>query len=215
MHQTLHISEIATPYLVGKHLHTILPIITQHNLNLRLIDQKEEIDLPEGIILNQSPAAGTIIKQNQPIFIVTAKKRPAILAPSCIGHSLAELKTPLLSQGISARVYYLPHIYPEQHCFAQSPSPNESLEHNKIILYVSVENNKPIIWPDFTHIPLQDVLDFLDYYHIKPYIINNFPLYDTNSYQYKVIDQRPSAGTLLTLDEQKPLSVQIRIDAIG
>ena len=66
MQHLIRIPEIVTPHLVGKQVHYILPIITQHHLNIRLLDQKEEIDIPEGIILNQTPAAGTIIKPNQP-----------------------------------------------------------------------------------------------------------------------------------------------------
>src|SRR5688572_10527040 len=142
MHRIMHIPEITIPHLVGKHLHTILPIISQHNLNLRVIDQKEEIDLPEGIILNQTPAAGTTIKQNQPIFIVTTKKPAIILAPACIGYAIDEIHAQLQIQGISARIYYLPHLYyPEKHCFAQSPQYNDPLENNKIILYLSSGNN--------------------------------------------------------------------------
>ena len=72
--QIFYIPEITTPHLVGKQVHEILPLITQYNLNLRLIDHKEETALPEGIILNQTPAAGTLIKQNQPLFIVITKK---------------------------------------------------------------------------------------------------------------------------------------------
>ena len=215
MRKIMHIPDIVIPHVVGKQIHTILPLITQDNLNLRLIEQKEEIDLPEGIILNQTPAAGTIIKQNQPLFIVTTKKPAVLRAPQCIGSSLDELYALLQTQDISPRIYYLPHLYTEKHCFAQSPQYNEPLENNKMILYISSGNNKPIIWPDFNHIPLEDVLDFLDYYHIKPYIINDCLSKDTVNTQYMIIDQRPFAGTLLTLDETKPLSVQLRIHPIG
>lgn len=211
MHHIMHIPEITIPHLVGKHVYTVLPIVTDNNLNLRLIDQKEEIDLPEGIILNQTPAAGTIIKQNQPIFIVTTKKPPCIHAPQWIGYTIKELQNQLKPHSISTRIYYLPHIYPEQQCFAQSPHHNEPLENNKMILYISSGNNKPIIWPDFACVCLQEVLNFLEYYQIKPYIINDSQALNNRSDEYMVIDQRPFAGTLLTLDQNQPLSVQLRV----
>lgn len=212
MQKILHIPETLTPALVGKQIHTVLPLITQHNLNIRLIDQKEEADLPEGIILNQTPAAGTAIKQNQPVFLVTTKKPVALRAPQCIGIHADELYKQLQAQGIQPRMYYLPHPYPNNLCFAQSPQPNEILEKNRIIIYVSAGNNKPIIWPDLTHNPLQEVVDFLSMYNIQPDII--FDTLHSNSLQqdYTVIDQRPFAGTLLTLDENKPLSVQLRVN---
>lgn len=211
MQWLFHAPEIITPHLVGKQVHEILPIITHHNLNIRLIDQKEETALPEGIILNQTPTAGTAIKQNQPLFIVTTKKPLAIRAPRCIGMTIDELTSLLQKEEIYPRVYYVSHPYPEKICFAQSPQSNELLEKNKLILYISSGNNKPIIWPDFRGIPLQQVIDFLDIYHIKPQIINNAPYKHYTHDDYIVSDQRPFAGTLLTVDEDKPLSVQLRI----
>lgn len=208
--QLVRIPEIAMPHLVGKQVHQILPIITQYSLNIRLLDQKEEIDIPEGIILNQTPAAGTIIKPNQPIFIVTTKKPIVLRAPQCVGIQSEELCSQLQSQSINPRIYYVSHPYPEKLCFAQSPHYNEPLEKNKLILYVSAGNNKPNIWPDFRNISLEEVMGFLNNYQIEPHIVNDGQ-YSYYNNEYIVIDQRPFAGTLVTLDETKPLSVQLRV----
>ncbi len=213
MHILLHIPEITAPDVIGKEVHTILPLITKHKLNLRLIDQIEETnsDIPEGIILNQTPAAGTKIKENQPLFIVTTKKPIPLRAPQCVGIQSKELCNQLHAQGINPRIYYVSHSYPENLCFAQSPQHNQPLEKNKLTLYISAGNNKPIIWPDFTNMPLQQVIDFLDNYGIQPHIISDVPSIHLNNAQHIVIDQRPFAGTLLILDKNKPLSVQLRV----
>jgi beta-lactam-binding protein with PASTA domain len=205
----MHIPEHTTANLIGKQLHEILPLVTQYNLNIRLLDQKEEADLPEGIILNQTPAAGTIIKPHQPLFIVTSKKPLATRAPQCIGIKSDTLVEQLKKEAINYRVYHLPHPYPEHVCFAQSPQYNEPLEKKRMIVYISSGNNKPIIWPNFSGIPLYDVIDFLDNYAIQPHVINDDHFY--NKATAVVIDQRPVAGTLLTIDEHKPLSVQLRV----
>jgi len=208
MHHMFRAPAITTPHLVGKHVHEILPLVTQHKLNLRLIDQKEEATIPEGIILNQTPQTGTLIKQNQHLFIVTTKKPTVMKAPHCIGNTIDQLTHQLHTIGISPRIYYLPHPYPEKMCFAQSPQTQEPLEKNRLIIYISSGNNKPIIWPDFTGLPLNEVIEFLEKYAIQPHIINDAP---HSHAEYHVKDQRPFAGTLLTLDEKKPLSVQLRI----
>jgi beta-lactam-binding protein with PASTA domain len=210
MQQLFRMPESITPNFVGKQIHEILPLVTQYKLNIRLIDHKEESALPEGVILNQTPASGATIKPNQPLFIVTTKKPSAKRAPHCIGITIDELTAQLQSLDIHPRIYYMPHPYPEKICFAQSPSPHEPLEKNRLILYVSSGSNKPIVWPDFTGTPLQEVIDFLDNYSIKPQIINDSSHKDTTE-NYIVTDQRPFAGMLLTLDESKPLSVQLRI----
>ena len=221
MQHIFRTSDITTPHLVGKHVHEILPLITQHKLNIRLMDQKEEADLPEGIILNQTPISGTVIKQHQQLFIVTTKKPTAIKAPQCIGITLDELTQQLNAAHLSPRIYYLPHSYPEKICFAQSPQHGEPLEKNRLTIYISSGNNKPIIWPNFIGISLSQVIEFLDNYSIQPQIINDTPSFAKASAgrpykehinaEYTVTDQRPFAGTLLTLDEKKILSVQLRI----
>ena len=210
MQRMFRTPDTVTPHLVGKHVHEILPLITQHKLNIRLIDQKEEADIPEGIILNQTPHAGTSIRPNQDLFIVTTKKPAVAKAPHCVGITIDQL-TQQLSTDISPRIYYLPHPYPEKMCFAQSPQPQEPLEKNRLILYISSGNNKPIIWPDFTGLPLNDVIEFLHNYSIQPQIINDKVYHEHTNAEYTVKDQRPFAGTLLTLDEKKPLSIQLRI----
>ena len=210
MHQLFRAPESITPHLIGKQIHEVLPLITEHKLNIRLLDQKEEADLPEGIILNQTPAAGTAIKPNQPLFLVTTKKPVAARAPQCIGISIDELADQLRSAEIYPRIYHVPHPYPEKICFAQSPLSQEIIEKNRLILYISSGNNKPIIWPDFSGLPLQHVIEFLNGYNIEPHIVND-SAHKNDNHEYTVIDQRPFAGTLLTLDENKPLSVQLRI----
>jgi len=211
MQQLFRTPTTITPHLVGKQVHEILPITTQQNLNIRLINQKEEADLPEGMILNQTPHAGTSIKPHQQIFIVTSKKPSVIRTPNCVGFSLDDIATNLQTQSIRPRIYYLPHVYPEQICFAQSPISQEPLEKNKLILYISSGNSKPVIWPDFTNLALQEVTDFLNIYGIQPYIINDASHKGYTNDDYIVVDQRPFAGTLLTIDEKQPLSVQLRI----
>lgn len=211
MQQLFHIPETITPHLIGKQVHEILPLITQHKLNIRLIDQKEEPDLPEGIILNQTPTSGTAIKENQPLFLVTTKKPLATRAPQCIGMNINELTSQLQTTGIHPHIYHVPHPYPENICFAQSPQPHEPLEKNRVIIYISSGNNKPIIWPNFTGMSLQPVIEFLNNYNINPHIINDSLHTQSINNEYIITDQRPFAGTLLTLDENKPLSVQLRI----
>ncbi len=131
--QLLRSPESIMPFLVGKQVHEILSLITNHKLNLRLIDHKEEADLPEGIILNQTPAAGTTIKPNQPLFVVTTKKPLATRTPQCIGINIDELTLQLQTAEIHPRIYHVSHPYPEKICFAQSPQANEPLEKNRLL----------------------------------------------------------------------------------
>lgn len=200
--------KIATPHLVGKQVHEILPLITPYNLNLRLVHQKEDSILPAGIIIKQTPATGTQIKPHQPIFIITTKKPVTKKAPSCLGLHHDAIIPQLEKADIIVRIHYITHIYPKNHCFAQSPEPGKALTNNRITLYLSSGSNKPIVWPHFIGLPIEQVITFLDTFAITPTVF-----YDTLDKDNAIVtDQRPVAGTVLTIEPDKPFLVQLRAD---
>src|SRR5579872_3214934 len=63
---------IKTPAIVGKSLQDAITLLSDHNLNARVLAEKEDTDLQPGTIISQSPSSGSLIKANQPVFIVLA-----------------------------------------------------------------------------------------------------------------------------------------------
>lgn len=206
MYKMFTLQTIKTPHLIGKYVHDVMPYLTQHNLNLRLIEEKEDADIPEGIIINQIPTSNSTIKPYQTIFIITTKKPPAKRTPSFICQTIEAIMNQCKKNEIIPHIYYVPHSYPHGTCFAQYPQQNDPLEKNKITLYISSGDNKPIIWPNFIGKTVQEVTEFLHEYEIQPHIIFN----TVHNAEAIIIDQRPTAGTLLTLDEKKTVTVHLR-----
>ena len=212
MQHLMHIDTIKTPALVGKTIEQALGIISEHNLNVRLLAQKEEPDLPIGTILNQTPSAGQKIKPHQSIFLVVSTHPPVNSAPDVINISIDDITNLLADTNIRIRIYHLPSSYPCNHCFAQSPAPHEPLEHSQLLLYISAGNAKPIIWPNFTDKKVNTVTEFLDAHHIQSQIVHTTPHKQPHTCTTcQITEQRPLAGTLITLDDTKPLSVQLRV----
>jgi serine/threonine-protein kinase len=201
------LKNITVPSFIGKTIHDVVAIASAYNITIQLVDHKEERDIPEGIVVSQTPCAGSIIKEYQHIYIVTTKKPAAIEAPRCVGLLLENLIPELKQKGILVKAYYLPHIYPKGTCFSQIPTESMPLENNTLLVYVSSGYNRPVVWPSFIGHSLSVVLDFLEKNHIKPYIINDSAYIDIHNSH--IIDQRPLARTLVTLDDT--LSVQLRI----
>ena len=207
----MQIPSLIVPSLVGKNIHEAVILLSQHKLNPRILAQKEESALPEGTILRQVPTAGQKVKSQQPIFLVTAKKQPTIAAPNVINKSIDIITKELANTGIRFKIYYLPNNYPQNHCFSQFPVPEQPLDNNYLLLYLSTGNNRPIIWPDFALQPLEEVIEFLTSYHIQPHIIRNTTQKD-NATTSKIIEQQPLAGSLILLQETNPLFVQLRVE---
>ena len=201
------VKTVTTPNLMGKQVHEVLPLIAHYHVHIQLINQKEELNIPEGVILTQTPLPGAIIKPYQSIFVVTTKKPTAFPAPQCINMPLEELMPLLAQKEIIPKIYTLSHPYPEKVCFAQFPIAGNAISDNQFILYTSSGNNKPIIWPSFIGLSYQKTKEFLNKYDIIPHIVSEF-LYNDHAL---VLDQRPVAGTLLTIDTKQPPSVQLKI----
>ena len=76
-----------------------------------------------------------------------------------------------------------------------------------MILYLSANNHKPFIWPDFRGRELDEAVSFLEQHEYSPKIIHNTQKNDGTF----IIDQRPIAGSLIDLqNDTKPL-VQLYI----
>jgi len=209
-----HVQSLTVPSLVGKNIHEAITLLSQLKLNPRLLAQKEEPALPEGTILRQVPTSGQKIKPHQPIFLVTTKKQPPIATPNVFNKSIDTIAKELANTEIRFKIYYVPNNFPQQHCFSQSQPPGDPLENNHLlILYLSAGNNKAIIWPDFTQRPLEEAIEFLASYHIKPHIIAN-AAHKNSQPTDKIIEQQPLAGSLIILQKTNPLFVQFRTQCL-
>jgi beta-lactam-binding protein with PASTA domain len=209
--------EIETPALIGKKLQEAARELSALNLNLRIVTEKPDAELQAGTIISQTPSAGKHIKENQSIFIVISKKLPHPLAPECLGKHRADLQKLCDTTGIHATWHYLEHALPKDLCFAQYPSAGTEIT-DRMIIYVSSGEKKPIIWPNFTGIASEKVIDFLTSHDISAQIIqaNHIPSISGASSEQSavIIDQRPQAGSLILLDSGKMPRVQLQVQQL-
>ncbi|MDP3889183.1 MAG: PASTA domain-containing protein [bacterium] len=210
----VHIDKIETPALVGKTLGQAVSILSDLNVNTRILAFKQDTDLPSETIISQSPAAKQKIKPYQSVFLVVSKQPQAPMAPACHNKPLEIVSQELEQLGIKPKLYFIPSSYPKDKCIAQQPSTHEPLVNKTITLYVSAPKNSPIIWPNFYKKRVSDVVEFLQSYTIKPEVIHYPELKITRHTceQCLVINQRPLAGSLITLDEKNPLQVQLQVE---
>jgi len=207
--------EFTTPAIVGKQLLKAISILSDHKLNIRFLAQKEDSDLPQGTILSQKPLPGRKIKANQAIYVVISKKPPKIPCPALLNKSLDTFLKDLENKHIRNNSYFLPSSYPKHNCFAQYPHPLTPLEGKHVITYISDGNKKPVILPDFRNKRITKVVEFLKKYepHIKTEIIHSpaSKFGHICNENCVISDQRPLAGSIITLDEKKPIAVHLKV----
>lgn len=208
-----HINEFQTPSLVGKTVVEAFKTTSESDLHLALLAEKEDADLPNGTILSQTPLAGSSIKPHQSIYCVITKQPDPHIVPELTHLPLASAERMLTKKGIKYKIYYQESLHPENNCFAQYPRTGTSISPEEpITLYVSNGMNRPLIWPSFTGQPVAEVQELLQGYGITPTIKHQSSLSHFHRCTHcRITDQRPLAGSLVTLYDTKPIQVQLSV----
>lgn len=212
LNRLYHISEMQTPSLVGKKLPEALSLLSAQQLNVRILTEKEEADLPEGTILSQTPLAHSAIKANQAVFCVISKKPLQQSAPDLIKKTKKECINIAQQKKIRIKEYCIASNAPTDLCIAQSPAPNTPLDAQGMIIYLSAGNEKPIIFPSCIAKRMNEVSDFLEKQQLASRVSHTKPVAaDHVCSSCVVVDQRPLPGSIMKLNPQKPITVQLHV----
>lgn len=212
---------ISTPNIVGHHLHDGIKILSNNHLNARILKEKEDAALPEGIIINQSPRAGQSIKAHQSVFLIVTRKPAKKLAPNFYNQNLTVVQQMAKEGGIHLNAFGINSIYPSGNVIASNVPVGTELDTPDISVYYSEGVTSVRIMPDFTKVSFADAVKLLKDYNIKykilrePDIVVGEEAKDADNgakvQNYKIISQSPQAGTLVDL--KKDFVVEIIVQA--
>lgn len=201
MRSLFHVKEFPAPSIVGSPLQQAFITLSNHNLSMRLTDQKIDPDIPDGTILSQTPAAGQLVKPRQTVFVTIACQPQLTHAPDCIGKDYDTIMKLMQEMGIKLKYYYLPSSYPTNSCIGQSPRAGQQLSKEGMIIYLAKEREYQFIWPNFIGKPLAHALSFLEQHQITPQVTIDPMAVDYD--QLIVADQRPLAGSIVAMEKHQ------------
>lgn len=198
---------IATPNLVGLNLASALKITSNLKLNLRIISQQVDQDLPEDTILSQKPTH-PFIKTSQTLLIVVSQKPAAKITPNLCGLSKPEIATKLGTQNLNFKSYQLPNLAASTTCFAQYPVAGKDLKNEPIVTYFGNQDLNLVIMPTLTGLSLSDVKNLLTTYDLRLIIRYLEPHSACQDYpKNTIIEQKPIAGTIINLTQLKQVEL--------
>lgn len=204
-------NSIATPLLIGKNLNEAVKIISDHNLNIRILKEKEDRDLPEGTIISQIPMAHQTIRPNQIVFCVVSSKPPVTYAPYVIGKKTKEMTELFINKAIYHKSFPLPSHYPEGYCLTQIPAPHKPLTDKTMITYVSAGSCNIVIFPSLIGKKITEVQELLDPYGFNIQVFHSTSLAKNHQCTSCVIaDQKPLPGSFIDL--KKTLTLHINVE---
>lgn len=206
------IKEIDVPLVIGKEISEASKLLSDTNLNLRIVAQKENDDIPEGTILDQTPIRQKI-KPNQSVYLVISKKSEKFTMPNMLGKEFKEIEAVIKKAGIRIKVYYIDSQYKKDVCLSQLPSVGQQVNKNeKIILYLSSGQKKQVLCPDFNNIELSEVVNFLKLNEIKYTVVTQYNQQPDPQKKYVIIDQRPICGSIMNINNS--INIQLLVKEV-
>lgn len=133
--------------------------------------------------------------------------------PTVVGSYESALTEHLKNLGIHATIYKVPSNKPADMCAAQSPHSGMSISDSATI-YIAQSDNRPVIMPDFIGHSTGEVTELMQLYAKSvayEFIHQSSALHPHTNTEYIVIDQRPLPGSILYLQNAKPLHVQLLV----
>jgi len=206
----LYIPSTETPSLIGRNINYAAKVLSEHNLNLRIIAQKEDGDLPEGTIISQTPAKLQKVKPQQSVFCVVSCQVQSTHAPDFLMHTAKQVQELIKKEKIKSKSYWLASNQPEGLCIAQIPSAHEPLDQQTMITYFSAGNKKNVLVPSLKNESVENVKEFLESCGVE-YTVQHTKSISADHHCSNCIvkDQKPLAGSLV--DTSKSLHVQLQV----
>ncbi len=207
-----HHSFLKTPSVVGTPLAKALHVLSQHNLNARLLTYKEDLYKEPGTILHQNPSPLSSIRPQQTVFLVASCLPTQTKTPACIGKSYTECAAHLKSKTISYITYYLPSNYPQGTCLAQIPDADSDLPPTGLTLYIAQNTAySSFLIPSFIQRPLKEVTSFLKEHSIPFTVFHTYPAKEGHTCATcTVVAQKPLAGSYL--QKNNPPTIQLQVN---
>lgn len=204
---------LETPQCIGKNIQEALALLADYDLNVKLLEQKEDDDIEAGTVIAQNPNFKQKVKPHQTVFLVVSKKKEKIVALKLVGKTVTTITQELKAQNIVHKNYEVPSPYPPDICIAQIPSAGQPLEEHKIITYSAAPAAQEYIFPDVTKNSIKKTISFLQEYGITPQLAH-VSKQDKNHVCKNciIVEQKPLAGSIVKLDNS--LDVQLRVSHV-
>lgn len=206
------IKVLEAPTLIGLSMQDAVLLLSERQLNARILAQKEDADIPEGTVLKQIPRPGQKIKPHQPVFLVVAKGQEKLTVPDLLGRPIEVAQSLLKKESIRLKQFAVTSYEPVGQVIGQWPRAGQELEEPMVLLYVSAGATRQLsIFPDLKGARALNCKAFLEEFGSEIEIVPASGRDQHVALQNAVVkDHKPLAGSLVDLT--KPLHVRLSVE---
>jgi len=143
--------EIVVPNVVGKKVEEAVMLLSQRKLSTRVAGKKFSREIPENVVLSQTPAPGTKVRKGRIVELVVSEGAKLVTVPNLVGMKLREARMHLSQFGVKvASTSYVPSEIMRDEVIAQDPCAGAKMDRERgVNLLVSSGPLRPkVMMPD-------------------------------------------------------------------
>ena len=195
--------EVRVPDLTGQDIVTVIEMVTQQGLQLKVDRREPHSTLPRDTVIAQLPAPGVGIKKGRQVHVTVSQGPTDMQAPKLVGENFRKadmvIRRAGFSPGMVSRVSS--ETADRDEVIAQVPDAGSTIERGgKINLLVSSGKRvQMFVMPKLTGKKIEEAVKAIDHMGLQHRIITKTsgdPLVPLRM----VINQKPSAGSPVTAD---------------
>jgi serine/threonine-protein kinase len=209
----LNVPEVQVPDLVGRSLVEAETIARQRHVNVQVIQQVHNATMPTGSVVSQDPPAGTSVKVNRAVGLVTSLGPEMVTVPDVRRRTIEDTRFAIEQARLAVgeiRETYDASV-PSGFTITQDPAPGASVARGTPVNITVSKGQQAIVLPDLVGHSLDDARRILQDLGVTLRDVAQMPRDDVPPGQ--VIAMKPAAGTSIAHGDA--VSVTIAVHPAG
>ncbi len=196
--------EVRVPDLTGQDIVTVIELVTQQGLQLKVDRRETHPTIPRDMVISQSPAPGSGIKKGRQVRVVVSQGPSDAQAPKLVGENFRKadilVRQAGFSPGVVSRVSS--ESVDRDLVIAQAPEAGSPLEKGGTIsmLVSAGKKAQPFVMPKLTGKKAEEAVKTIDRMGLQHRLSSRASGTDTPSPSRMVIHQKPEAGYPVAAD---------------
>ena len=196
--------EVRVPDLTGRDIVSVIELVTQQGLQLKVDRREPHPALPRDTVISQTPAPGSGIKKGRQVRVIVSQGPSELLAPKVAGENFRKADIQIRQAGFVpgdlSRVYS--DTVERDIVIAQYPQAGSQLEKGGTVSMLVSSGRKPelFVMPKLTGIKAAQALRIVDRMGLQHRVVTQASVDRPRGAERTVISQKPGAGSPVSSD---------------
>jgi serine/threonine-protein kinase len=196
--------EVRVPDLTGRDIVSVIELVTQQGLQLKVDRREPHPALPRDTVISQTPAPGSGIKKGRQVRVIVSQGPSELLSPKVAGENFRKADIQIRQAGFVpgdlSRVYS--DTVERDIVIAQYPQAGSQLEKGGTVSMLVSSGRKPelFVMPKLTGIKAAQALRIVDRMGLQHRVVTQASVDRPRGAERTVISQKPGAGSPVSSD---------------